>query len=139
MLANPITAVAVGFGALASMVMMASKNTEQYANTLEGLNQKLADLEKREAELIKAKEENAKRFGRRQQQKELDAIQEEIANTEILIEAKKLLNDTNLDGTDAYLEALKKVQEETKNSIVITKTFGETIEGKLTNAYLDFF
>jgi len=139
MLANPITAVAVGFGALASMVMMASKNTDKYADSLEGLNQKLADLQTREAELVKAKEENAKRFGRRQQQKELDAIQEEILNTEILIEAKKVLNSTNLDGTDAYLEALKKVQEETKNSIVITKTFGETIEGKLTNAYLDFF
>jgi len=139
MLANPITAVAVGFAALASMVMMASKNTDQYADSVEGLNQKLADLQKREEELLKAKEENAKRFGRRQQQKELDAIQEEITQTEILIEAKKILNDTNLDGTDAYLEALKKVQEETNNSIVITKTFGETIEGKLTNAYLDFF
>jgi tape measure domain-containing protein len=139
MLANPITAVAVGFAALASMVMMASKNTDQYADSVEGLNQKLADLQKREEQLLKAKEENAKRFGRRQQQKELDAIQEEITQTEILIEAKKILNDTNLDGTDAYLEALKKVQEETNNSIVITKTFGETIEGKLTNAYLDFF
>ena len=139
MLANPITALGVGFAALASMVMMASKNTDQYADSVEGLNQKLADLQKREEELLKAKEENAKRFGRRQQQKELDAIQEEITQTEILIEAKKILNDTNLDGTDAYLEALKKVQEETNNSIVITKTFGETIEGKLTNAYLDFF
>ena len=139
MLANPITAVAVGFGALASMVMMASKNTDKYADSVEGLNQKLADLQKREEELLKAKEENAKRFERRQQQKELDAIQEEITQTGILIEAKKILNDTNLDGTDAYLEALKKVQEETNNSIVITKTFGETIEGKLTNAYLDFF
>jgi len=139
MLANPITAVAVGFAALSSMVMMASKNTDQYADSVEGLNQKLADLQKREEELLKAKEENAKRFGRRQQQKELDAIQEEITQTEILIEAKKILNDTNLDGTDAYLDALKKLQEETKNSIVITKTFGETIEGKLTNAYLDFF
>jgi len=139
MLANPITALGVGFAALASMVMMASKNTDQYADSVEGLNQKLADLQKREEQLLKAKEENAKRFGRRQQQKELDAIQEEITQTEILIEAKKILNDTNLDGTDAYLEALKKVQEETNNSIVITKTFGETIEGKLTNAYLDFF
>ena len=139
MLANPITAVAVGFAALASMVMMASKNTDQYADSVEGLNQKLADLQKREEQLLKAKEENALRFGRKQQQKELDAIQEEITQTEILIEAKKILNDTNLDGTDAYLEALKKVQEETNNSIVITKTFGETIEGKLTNAYLDFF
>ena len=139
MLANPITAVAVGFAALASMVMMASKNTDQYADSVEGLNQKLADLQKREEQLLKAKEENALRFGRKQQQKELYAIQEEITQTEILIEAKKILNDTNLDGTDAYLEALKKVQEETNNSIVITKTFGETIEGKLTNAYLDFF
>jgi tape measure domain-containing protein len=139
MLANPITAVAVGFAALASMVMMASKNTDQYADSVEGLNQKLADLQKREEQLLKAKEENALRFGRKQQQKELDAIQEEITQTGILIEAKKILNDTNLDGTDAYLEALKKVQEETNNSIVITKTFGETIEGKLTNAYLDFF
>ena len=139
MLANPITAVAVGFAALASMVMMASKNTDQYADSVEGLNQKLADLQKREAELLKEKEENAKSFGRRQKQKELDVIQEEITQTNILIEAKKILNDTNLDGADSYLEALKKIQEETKNSIVITKTFGETIEGKLTNAYLDFF
>ena len=139
MLANPITAVAVGFAGLASMVMMASKNTEQYANTLEGLNQKLADLQEREKELLKAKEDNAKRFSRRQQQKELDAIQEEITQTEILIESKKILNQTNLDGSDAYLEALKKIQEGTKDAITITKSFGETIEGKLTNAYLDFF
>jgi len=139
MLANPITAVAVGFAGLASMVMMASKNTEQYANTLEGLNQKLADLQEREKELLKAKEDNAERFSRRQQQKELDAIQEEITQTEILIESKKILNQTNLDGSDAYLEALKKIQEGTKDAITITKSFGETIEGKLTNAYLDFF
>lgn len=139
MLANPITAVAVGFAGLASMVMVASKNTEQYANTLEGLNQKLADLQDREKELLKAKEDNAKRFSRRQQQKELDAIQEEITQTEILIESKKILNQTNLDGSDAYLEALKKIQEGTKDAITITKSFGETIEGKLTNAYLDFF
>ncbi len=139
MLTNPITALAVGFASLASIVMMASKNTDQYANSVEGLNQKLADLQKREAELLKEKEENAKSFGRRQKQKELDVIQEEITQTNILIEAKKILNDTNLDGADSYLEALKKIQEETKNSIVITKTFGETIEGKLTNAYLDFF
>jgi len=72
-------------------------------------------------------------------QEELDRIQAQIEETKLLIEVRKNLSDTSLDGTDAYLEALKKVQEETKNSIVITKTFGETIEGKLTNAYLDFF
>ncbi len=139
MLANPMTLLAVGFASLASMVMIASKNTDQYADSIDGLNQKLADLQDREAELNKAKKENAKRFSRRQQQKELDAIKEEIIETEILIEAKKILNQTNLDGSDDYLEALKKIQEGTKDAITITKSFGETIEGKLTNAYLDFF
>jgi len=137
--ANPITALAVGFASLTSMLLIANKNTNDYTDSLEGLNQKLAELQKREAELLKAKEENEKRFGRKQQQKELDAIQEQITQTTILIEAKKLLNETNKDGADLYLEALKKIQEETQNSIVITKTFGETVEGKLTTAFADFF
>ena len=139
MLANPMMLLAVGFATLASAVMMVNKNTEGYADTLDGLNQKLTDLKKKEEELLKAKEDNAKRFGRKQQQKVLDDIQAEIEQTQILIEAKKVLDETNKNGTDAYLKALTSIEESTKDAITITKTFGETVEGKLTNAFVDFF
>jgi len=138
LLANPIMAVATAIAGLTSALMILDKKTKGYAGTVEGLTEHLAKLEKFEKTLLEQREKGL-HFAKMGGQEELDKIQAQIEETKLLIEVRKNLSDTSLDGTDAYLEALKKVQEETKNSIVITKTFGETIEGKLTNAYLDFF
>jgi len=138
LLANPIMAVATAIAGLTSALMILDKKTKGYAGTVEGLTEHLAKLEKFEKTLLEQRQKGL-HFAQMGGQEELDRIQAEIEETKLLIEVRKNLSDTSLDGTDAYLEALKKVQEETKNSIVITKTFGETIEGKLTNAYLDFF
>ncbi len=117
---------------------------KKYEDQIASLNGQIATLENENDSLMI---ESAVLFNQVQQYNSaidslnqvLDDIQEEIEQTQIVIEAKKVLNETNKNGTDSYLKALTSINESTKDAITITKTFGETIEGKLTNAFVDFF
>ena len=60
---------------------------------------------------------------------------------ELRIEQIKLdqsLNETP-DSFQEFIDGYNKIIEKSKESIQVVKTFGETIEGKLTNAFTDFF
>jgi len=110
-----------------------------FTKSLEELNSSLDE----QNEKILRNEKNIKRFGAipeytrplkaAKEQKEL--LEDAIAKREKQIEIEKKLQATQKDGADSQ----NLVNDSIKESIVITKSFADTVDGQLTRAFTDFF
>ena len=131
--ANPITTFATGLAALVGIMKMSDKEVAT-------LDQRILDLFNTQQQLIDqldGLDPGSRKY------KKLIAMIEVTSNKmeELRIEQIKLdqsLNETP-DSFQEFIDGYNKIIEKSKESIQVVKTFGETIEGKLTNAFTDFF
>ena len=131
--ANPITTFATGLAALAGVIKMTDKEVKT-------LDQRILDLFNLQQQLVD--QLNKEEVGSRKFKKLIAQI-EVTSNKmeELRIEQIKLdesLNETP-DSFQEFVDGYNKIIEKSKESIQVVKTFGETIEGKLTAAFTDFF
>lgn len=131
--ANPITTFATGLAALVGIIKMSDKEVKT-------LDQRILDLFNTQQQLID--QLDGLDPGSRKYKKLISMI-EVTSNKmeELRIEQIKLdesLNETP-DAFQEFVDGYNKIIEKSKESIQVVKTFGETIEGKLTAAFTDFF
>jgi tape measure domain-containing protein len=136
MLSNPVGLLAVGFASLASVLMIANKNTAGYGNTLEELGNTLERLKKEEEEYENANERRQQRLGG---QKAIDRIKKEKAEVEGLILTKQKQIEIENKLNDAINNIGTTTTANMQSAIQITKDFADTVEGQLTNAFKNFF
>ena len=135
--ANPLTALATG---LAALVATAKILNPELSSLQENLQSALGKQKTALNNLIKAQ----KRFGEnsvefRIFQKEYNEISDEVERLrDLFIEQNKAIEETP-DSLKSFLDEYNKIIEKSKEGIQVVKTFAETIEGKLTNAFTDFF
>jgi len=135
--ANPLTSLATG---LAALVATAKILNPELSSLQEKLQSALGKQERALNNLIKAQ----KRFGEnsvefRIFQKEYNEISDEVERLrDLFIEQNKAIEETP-DALKSFTDEYNKIIEKSKEGIQVVKTFGETIEGKLTNAFTDFF
>jgi hypothetical protein len=94
--------------------------------------------------LIEKYEKNIKRFGDIPEfTRPLETAKEEKARLEEFIGKKQkqldLQKKINQTITDTPVQPLEKVNAIVKENITIVKSFADTVEGQLTNAFTDFF
>lgn len=139
MLANPITAVATAFATMAVIVDSAVKKNREYGTTTEELNDSLT----KQKNLLKDIEDRQKNAGSRDEvvlmEKSAEAVKERIRLIEELIDIKKIAATIDNDLNESASFTIEDIIAQTKDAITITKSFGETVEGKLTSAWVDFF
>ncbi len=129
MLANPVTAFAVGLTAVMTAIQVATKETKT-------LDEQIADLDKRIAD--------AQETGMIEV---VDGVQ--VALTEehlnlLLKERDALIQlkddaDTAGDSFGSFNQSLTDFKQQVTDSIQIVKTFAETVQGQLTAAFRKFF
>jgi tape measure domain-containing protein len=139
MLANPITAVATAFATMAAVVDSAIKKNREYGTTTEELNASLT----KQKNLLKDIEDRQKKAGSSDEadlmEKSAEAVKERIRLIQELIDIKKISATIDNDLNESASFTIEDIIAQTKDAITITKSFGETVEGKLTNAWVDFF
>mgnify|MGYP005622091385 CR=1 FL=1 len=139
MLANPITAVATAFATMAAVVDSAIKKNREYGTTTEELNASLT----KQKNLLKDIEDRQKNAGSSDEvalmEKSAEAVRERILLIQELIDIKKIAATIDNDLNESASFTIEDIIAQTKDAITITKSFGETVEGKLTNAWVDFF
>ena len=135
--ANPLTALATG---LAALVATAKILNPELSSLQENLQSALVKQERALNNLVKAQ----KKFGENSPEfkiflKEYDEISNEVQRLrDLVIEQNKAISETP-DALKSFTDEYNKIIEKSKDAIQVVKTFGETIEGKLTNAFTDFF
>jgi tape measure domain-containing protein len=135
--ANPVTALATG---LAALVATAKILNPELSSLQDKLQSALGKQETALNNLIKAQ----KKFGENSPEfriflKEYDEISNEVQRLrDLVIEQNKAISETP-DALKSFTDQYDKIIEKSKESIQVVKTFAETIEGKLTNAFTDFF
>tara|TARA_B100000963_G_scaffold216298_1_gene188650 strand:- start:7059 stop:8747 length:1689 start_codon:yes stop_codon:yes gene_type:complete len=135
--ANPLTALATG---LAALVATAKILNPELSSLQENLQSALVKQETALKNLIKAQ----KKFGENSPEfriflEEYDEISNEVQRLrDLVIEQNKAISETP-DALKSFTDEYNKIIEKSKDAIQVVKTFGETIEGKLTNAFTDFF
>jgi len=135
LLQNPLTAAAVALAALGTAIHTASNELgtldEQIADTLERL--------KIIQETGRAKGQGLL-GGRGSVITKPELVEKERLRLEaLLIELQKLKEEADKPITMNIDDVLGKVEELTGGSIQVVKTFAETVEGQLTNAFKKFF
>lgn len=135
--ANPLTALATG---LAALVATAKILNPELSSLQENLQSALIKQERALDNLVKAQKkfgENSVEF--RIFQKEYNEISDEVERLrDLFIEQNKAISETP-DALKSFTDEYNKIIEKSKDAIQVVKTFGETIEGKLTNAFTEFF
>ena len=140
MLTNPITAVATAFATMVVVVNSAAKKNKEYGNTTEELNASLKEQEdilKRQREQMKSGSQDIRAI--QAQEMHIANTEENITLIKELIEVKKIAATIDNDLNESASFTIEDIIAQTKDAITITKSFGETVEGKLTNAWVDFF
>ena len=139
MLANPITAVATAFATMVAIVDSAAKKNREYGTTTEELNASLT----KQKNLLKDIEDKQKNAGSSDEvafmEKSAEAVKKRILLIQELIDIKKIAATIDNDLNESASFTIEDIIAQTKDAITITKSFGETVEGKLTNAWVDFF
>ena len=129
MLANPVTAFAVGLTAVVSAIQIATKETKT-------LDEQIADLDKTI--------QDAQATGMIEP---VDGVQTKlteeylallIANRDALIQLKEE-SDAGGESFSNFNQNLTDFKEQVGESIQVVKTFAETVQGQLTNAFQKFF
>nr|BAR29368.1 structural phage protein [uncultured Mediterranean phage uvMED] len=129
MLANPVTAFAVGLTAVVSAIQIATKETKT-------LDEQIADLDKTI--------QDAQATGMIEP---VDGVQTKlteeylallIANRDALIQLKEE-SDAGGESFSNFNANLTDFKEQVGESIQVVKTFAETVQGQLTNAFQKFF
>jgi len=136
MLANPITAVATAFATMVAVMDIASKKNREFGTTSEELE---ASLKRRKNDLDEVNRRIATAGEIKSLTKARDKIQEQIDAIQELIDVKKIAATIDNDLNESASFTIEDIIAQTKDAITITKSFGETVEGKLTNAWVDFF
>ena len=131
--ANPLTALATGLAALFATIKILNPEfttlQEELASTVTK-QQKLLDQ-------MNQMDEDAPMFDRLLKQYiELGDKAQDLRDA--IIEQSGAIEETP-DSLKSFLDEYNKIIEKSKEGIQVVKTFGETIEGKLTNAFTDFF
>lgn len=140
MLANPVGLIAAGFATLVSIIAIVNKQSGDYGGTVEELN---TSLDEQNALLLKQQE--AMRTGSQHpealqaQAFHIGQTKEQIKLIEDLIEAKENEAATVTKVNELLNNSQTTVQENIKKTIQITKSFADTVEGQLTNAFKSFF
>jgi hypothetical protein len=101
----------------------------------------------KQSEIIEKNERLIKRFGAVPEftmpldkaKEQLALITEAIARKKKAEEVQKKLNTTLDDGTESSDNFNKSFTGAMEESVTVVKTFAETVEGQLTNAFTDFF
>tara|TARA_R100000353_G_scaffold76300_1_gene57920 strand:+ start:2185 stop:3924 length:1740 start_codon:yes stop_codon:yes gene_type:complete len=135
--ANPLTTLATGLSALVATAKILNPELSSLQEKLQSaLGQQKTALDN----LVKAYE----RFGEGSAEFKifLDAYDEASGKVErlrdLVIEQNKAIEETP-DSLKSFTDEFNKIVEKSQESIQVVKTFAETIEGKLTNAFTDFF
>ena len=139
MLANPITAVATAFATMIAITDSVIKKNKEYGNSTEELNTAL----QKKQDIIDQLNERIKKAGGQDEinylEKSKALVQEEVDLIQELIDVKKIAATIDNDLNESASFTIEDIIAQTKDAITITKSFGETVEGKLTNAWVDFF
>ncbi len=129
MLANPVTAFAVGLTAVVSAIQIATKETKT-------LDEQIADLDKR------IQDAQATGMIEVTDGVQIKLTEEHLAvllrNRDALIELKEEA-DAGGESFSNFNQNLTDFKEQVGESIQVVKTFAETVQGQLTNAFQKFF
>ena len=131
--ANPLTSLATGLAALVATVKILNPE-------FNSLQAELVDTLTKQQGLLDElnKMEKTDRGFDRLLDKYLELGDKAQDLREKIEEQNKALEETP-DPLKAFTDQYDKIIEKSKESIQVVKTFAETIEGKLTNAFTDFF
>tara|TARA_R100001163_G_scaffold9379_3_gene8992 strand:+ start:2558 stop:4234 length:1677 start_codon:yes stop_codon:yes gene_type:complete len=131
--ANPLTTFATGLASLVALLKM----TEKEVGSIDERIADLFDTQQKLIEQLDGLDPASKKYAKiiRMIQVTTDTIEE------LQIEQIKLNEsiDQTPESMSNFLSEYNKIIEKSKEGIQVVKTFGETIEGKLTNAFTDFF
>ena len=129
MLANPITAFAVGLTAVVAAIQIATKETKTLDEQIDDLDKTIQDaqatgmIEVVDGVQVKLTEEHLALL-----------LQERDALIQLKQEA-----DAGGESFDNFQQNLTDFKEQVGESIQVVKTFAETVQGQLTNAFQKFF
>ena len=129
MLANPVTAFAVGVTAVATAIQIATKETKTLDEQIADLDKRIQDaqatgmIEVVDGVQVKLTEEHLALL-----------LQERDALIQLKQEA-----DEGGESFDNFQQNLTDFKEQVGQSIQVVKTFAETVQGQLTNAFQKFF
>ena len=129
MLANPVTAFAVGVTAVATAIQIATKETKTLDEQIADLDKRIQDaqatgmIEVVDGVQVKLTEEHLALL-----------LQERDALIQLKQEA-----DAGGESFDNFQQNLTDFKEQVGESIQVVKTFAETVQGQLTNAFQKFF
>ena len=129
MLANPITAFAVGLTAVVAAIQIATKETKTLDEQIDDLDKTIQDaqatgmIEVVDGVQVKLTEEHLALL-----------LQERDALIQLKQEA-----DAGGQSFDNFQQNLTDFKEQVGESIQVVKTFAETVQGQLTNAFQKFF
>ena len=129
MLANPVTAFAVGLTAVVSAIQIATKETKTIDEQIADLDKTIQDaqatgmIEVVDGVQVKLTEEHLALL-----------LQERDALIQLKQEA-----DAGGESFDNFQQNLTDFKEQVGESIQVVKTFAETVQGQLTNAFQKFF
>lgn len=131
--ANPLTALATGLAALVTTVKILNPE-------FNSLQAELVDTITKQQGLLDElnKMEKTDRGFDRLLEKYLELGDKAQDLREKINEQNASLEETP-DAFQEFVDGYNKIIEKSKESIQVVKTFGETIEGKLTAAFTDFF
>ena len=131
--ANPLTTFATGLASLVALLKM----TEKEVGSIDERIADLFDTQQKLIEQLDGLDPASKKYAKiiRMINVTTDTIEE------LQIEQIKLNEsiDQTPESMSNFLSEYNKIIEKSKEGIQVVKTFGETIEGKLTNAFTDFF
>ena len=131
--ANPLTALATGLAALFATIKILNPEFTT-------LQEELVDTVKKQQKLLDQMNQMDKTdpmFDRLAKQYfELGDKAQDLRDA--IIEQNEAIEETP-DSLKSFLDGYNKIIEKSKEGIQVVKTFAETIEGKLTNAFTDFF
>ena len=129
MLANPVTAFAVGVTAVATAIQIATKETKTLDEQIADLDKRIQDaqatgmIEVVDGVQVKLTEEHLALL-----------LQERDALIQLKQEA-----DAGGQSFNNFQQNLTDFKEQVGESIQVVKTFAETVQGQLTNAFQKFF
>ena len=131
--ANPLTTFATGLASLVALLKM----TEKEVGSIDERIADLFDTQQKLIEQLDGLDPASKKYAK------IISMINVTTDTieELQIEQIKLNEsiDQTPESMSNFLSEYNKIIEKSKEGIQVVKTFGETIEGKLTNAFTDFF
>ena len=135
MMSNPVGLLATGFATLVSILMIANKNSKEFGSTLEELQASRIDQQNK----LLQHEKDYARFKDFFNEKEIAKHRQNIEEIDALILAKEKQAEIENKLNDAVSKLGESTTANMQSAIQITKDFGDTVEGQLTNAFKNFF